>query len=156
MTYVGQNYGAGKMDRIRAGTKSGMILSLSCSVIISIIMLIFGRQILSMFVSAGDSNASLFLQNSYYYLTIMCIMLPLLYILWLTRCVIQGMGNTLMPMISGIAEFFMRTGTAIFLPMLIGAQGIFFAEVSAWTGANLILVPTFLVLFRRTGKLKKE
>lgn len=77
MTYVGQNYGAGKMDRIRAGTKSGMILSLSCSVIISIIM-------------------------------------------------------------------------------LIGAQGIFFAEVSAWTGANLILVPTFLVLFRKTGKLKKE
>lgn len=149
MTYVGQNFGAGKFDRIREGTKSGMILSLSCSVIISFFMLIFGKFILNMFVSANDTNAELFLKNSYYYLTIMCVLLPLLYVLWLTRCVIQGLGNTVMPMISGFAEFFMRTGTAIILPMFIGAQGIFYAEVSAWIGANLILVPTFIYLLRK-------
>lgn len=149
MTYVGQNYGAKKYDRIKTGTRSGMILSISCSIIIGVSMLIFGKFILHMFVSASDQNAELFLHNSYYYLSIMCTLLPLLYILWLTRCVIQGMGNTFMPMISGIAEFFMRTGTALILPRFIGAQGIFYAEVSAWIGANLILVPTFIHLFRK-------
>lgn len=149
MTYVGQNFGAKKFDRIRSGTKVGMILSISCSVIIAFVMLVFGKSILTMFVSAADSNAELFLKNSYYYLSIMCYLLPLLYILWLTRSVIQGVGNTVMPMISGIMEFCMRTGTALFLPKLIGAQGIFYAEVSAWIGANMILVPTFIYLFKK-------
>lgn len=149
MTYVGQNYGAQKYDRIKSGTKVGMFLSISCSLIISILMLIFGRNILTLFVSASDENIDLFLKNSYYYLTIMCTLLPLLYILWLTRSVIQGIGNTLMPMISGFAEFFMRTGTAIILPRIIGPQGIFYAEVSAWIGANLILIPTFIYHFRK-------
>lgn len=79
MTYVGQNYGAKKYNRIRTGTKSGMILSLSCSVIIAAFMLIFGKPILTMFVSANDANAEVFLKNSYYYLCIMCSLLPLLY-----------------------------------------------------------------------------
>lgn len=149
MTYVGQNYGAQRFDRIKSGTKVGMTLSISCSIIISVIMLLFGRNILTLFVSASDTSAELFLKNSYYYLTVMCSLLPLLYVLWLTRSVIQGIGNTLMPMISGIAEFFMRTGAAILLPKLIGPQGIFYAEVSAWIGANLILVPTFIVLLKR-------
>lgn len=149
MTYVGQNFGANKMDRIKTGTKNGMLLSLSCSIIILICMLVFGKQILSMFVSASDINAEFFLKNSYYYLSIMSILLPLLYILWLCRCVIQGLGNTFMPMISGFVEFFMRTGTALLLPKLIGAQGIFYAEVSAWIGADLILVPTFIYMFRK-------
>lgn len=45
----------------------------------------------AMFVSSSDVNAELFLKNSYYYLSIMSSLLPLLYILWLTRCVIQSL-----------------------------------------------------------------
>ncbi len=156
MTYVGQNYGANKMDRIKVGTITGMILSISCSLVIAVVMLVFGKYILGMFVSAGDENAELFLKNSFYYLSVMSILLPLLYILWLTRCVIQGLGNTVMPMISGFAEFFMRTGTAIILPKFIGPQGIFYAEVSAWIGANLILVPTFIYLFKKIISPQKK
>ncbi len=43
MTYVGQNYGAHKFDRIKEGTKIGMIMSISCSIIIASVMLIFGK-----------------------------------------------------------------------------------------------------------------
>lgn len=35
------------------------------------------------------------------------------------------------------------------LPLVIGPQGIFFAEVSAWFGANLILVPAFIYLMKK-------
>lgn len=153
MTYVGQNYGAQKFDRIRTGTIAGMSLSLTCSIIIGIAMLIFGRNILSMFVSSGDSSSELFIASGYKYLSIMSMFLPVLYILWLTRSVIQGIGNTIIPMISGIAEFVMRTATALILPIFIGSNGILFAEVLAWAGADIVLIPAFISLMK---KLKTE
>ena len=87
------------------------------------------------------------------YLTIMSLCLPVLYILHVIRSAIQGMGNTVLPMVSGISEFIMRTGGVLLLPAVIGYQGIFFAEVLAWLGADLILVPGYIHLIR---KLRKE
>ena len=59
------------------------------------------------------------------------------------------MGNTLMPMVSGIAEFVMRTGAAFILPGIIGYTGLFWAEVLAWTGADLILIPSYYRMYAR-------
>jgi len=56
-------------------------------------------------------------------------------------------------MASGIAEFVMRTGSALLLPALIGYPGVFWAEVLAWLGADLILVPSYYVIF---GKLTRR
>lgn len=149
MTYVGQNHGAKLFDRIRSGTKSGMALSLSCSVIISAIMIIFGKTILTLFVSGNDANASKVMDTAYQYLRLMSIFLPTLYLLWLTRSIIQGLGNTFIPMVSGIMEFVMRTGSALVLPLFIGADGILYAEVLAWIGADLVLIPKFVMMFRQ-------
>ena len=59
----------------------------------------------------------------------------------------------MLPMLSGIAEFMMRTGTAAVLPFLIGEEGIFYAEILAWTGADIILVISYFV---RMGKLNRR
>ena len=37
----------------------------------------------------------------------------------------SGLGNTLIPLASGIAEFVMRVSVALLLPKLIGEDGIF-------------------------------
>ena len=42
-----------------------------------------------------------------------------LYILHIVRSVIQGMGNTVIPLVSGIFEFIMRTGATLILPVLL-------------------------------------
>ena len=78
----------------------------------------------------------------------MSICLPILYILHVTRSAVQGMGNTVLPMVSGIAEFVMRTGGVLLLPALMGENGIFVAEVLAWFGADLILVPSYFLTFK--------
>ena len=54
-----------------------------------------------------------------------------------------------MPMLSGFAEFIMRTGSALFLPDLIGYRGIFWAEALAWSGAVVILVVSYYARFNR-------
>ena len=75
--------------------------------------------------------------------------LPILYVLHIYRSALQGMGNTVTPMASGIAEFVMRTGAALLLPALIGYWGVFWAEVLAWIGADLILVSSYYLIFKR-------
>ena len=82
-------------------------------------------------------------------MSIMSVCLQILYLLHITRSTLQGLGDTLFPMLSGIAEFLMRTGCVVFLPLLLDAEGIFYAEVLAWTGADLILVPACLLRLRK-------
>ena len=149
MSFVGQNQGAKLFERIKSGTKSGMTLSLTCSVIIAAIMILFGKSILTVFVSESDANGALVMETAYRYLRLMSTFLPILYLLWLTRSIIQGLGNTFIPMISGIMEFVMRTGSALILPIFIGSNGILYAEVLAWIGADLVLIPTFIFMFRK-------
>jgi len=71
----------------------------------------------------------------------MSLCLPSLYILHVTRSSLQGMGNTFLPMCSGAAEFVVRTAAVLTLPLLLNAQGIYLAEVFAWIGADVILIP---------------
>lgn len=75
--------------------------------------------------------------------------LPILYLLHIYRSALQGMGNAVMPMVSGLLEFVMRTSAALLLPSLIGYQGVFWAEILAWLGADFVLVPSYYVLYRR-------
>ena len=48
-----------------------------------------------------------------------------------------------MPMVSGLVEFMMRVGVALTLPALLGADGVFIAEISAWIGAVILLIITY-------------
>lgn len=143
ITYVGQNMGAGKTERIRKGMRSALGLALITSVCIGTAMLLSGRLILSCFISGTPEEVEQTMEIAYFYLAIMSISLPILYILHVVRSAIQGMGNTMLPMLSGIAEFVMRTSTALLLPLAVGEIGIFFAEIAAWLGADIILVISY-------------
>lgn len=43
------------------------------------------------------------------------------------------------------------TSVALFLPLLIGETGIYFAEVAAWLGAEVILMTAYYI---KVNKLK--
>ena len=149
VTYAGQNLGAGRRDRISQGMRAGLLISLVTSLVITVLMLVFGPQILSLFIADSAKNGGEVLAIAYRYLKIMSICLSILYVLHVTRSCIQGMGNTVLPMVSGIAEFVMRTGAALILPRLLGEDGIFYAEILAWLGADLVLVPSYFYMMRK-------
>ncbi len=150
VTYTSQNLGAGRIDRIRKGMRAALLIAMATSVLISVCMLSGGRQILSCFISGTPDQFKQTLQIACFYLSVMSICLPILYILHVTRSVIQGMGNTVLPMISGIIQLFMRSGTAVFLPRLIGKTGIFYAEIMAWAGAVMILSVSYFIVIKKT------
>lgn len=142
-TYAGQNLGAGNRKRIRAGVRSALLIALVTSLMISVFMLLWGKNILMWFLSGDPSDVDTALQIAYHYLTIMSIFLSTLYLLYIIRSTLQGTGDTIMPFVSGIAEFIMRVGAALILPRFFGQEGIFYAEILAWTGADIILLSAY-------------
>lgn len=153
VTYMGQNLGAGKIKRIKEGMRAALIIAVLTSIVIAAIMLVFGKLILGLFISGTPETVEETMKVAYLYLSIMSVCLPILYILHVVRSAIQGLGNTVLPMISGFVEFAMRTLVAIFLPLLVGQIGIFFAEISAWTGADVVLIISYFIVI---NKLPKE
>ena len=152
-TYVGQNLGAGKLKRIRTGTTAANIIAVLTSLVISAILFLFGRLIVGLFISGTPQEVEEATQVGYRYLQVMSTFLPVLYILYVVRSAIQGMGNTVLPMLSGISELIMRTAGVMLLPMVMGSTGIFFAEILAWIGADLILIPSYYVTIKKAEKV---
>lgn len=142
-TYNAQNYGAKEYKRIKQGVKVASISSVITALIIGVIMILLGRNILALFISGNKKDILAVLQVAYHYLFIMAICLPILYLLHIYRSALQGLGNTFIPMCSGIVELIMRVVVALFLPLLIGQEGIYYAEVVAWLGAVILLYASY-------------
>lgn len=155
-TYSGQNLGAGRTRRISEGMRAGIGIAVATSVVIMAAMLGLGRGILAWFLPKGTAQSIDAMEIGYRYLAIMSVCLPVLYVLHVTRSCIQGLGNTILPMASGIAEFIMRTGAALMLPFVFGENGILYAEILAWIGADLILIPSYFHMLRRLPKEQPE
>ncbi len=156
VTYVGQNLGAKKWKRIRSGVNAALVVAIITSVFIGIVMLATGKWILGWFISGTPTQVEEAMRVAYFYLAVMSVSLPVLYVLHVLRSAIQGMGNTVLPMMSGIAEFFMRTMAVLFLPHVVGELGIFFAEILAWFGADVVLIVSYLVKIRALGRMESE
>lgn len=76
--------------------------------------------------------------------------------LFVYRSTLQGMGNTLIPMISGGVELAMRVIIALTLPALLGFLGICLAEVAAWTGAALLLAASCYIIILKKCRQQSQ
>ena len=148
-TYVAQNLGAGRIDRIHEGVRSAFWAAIATACVIAAVMLLSGRWILSGFVSGTAEEVQATVDVAYRYLAIMCVCLPVLYLLYIFRSSTQGLGNTFLPMVSAFAELIMRVASALILARLIGETGLFIAEVAAWGGAVVVLVFSYFHTIRK-------
>ena len=138
--FAGQNMGAGKLDRVKKGLRHSLLIGLVMSAIIATVIAVFGRGILSLFVQDDPAIVEQVLTFGHRFLLVMSAGLPGLYVLFVYRSTLQGMGDTFIPMLSGMAELVMRIGCALLLPLFLGEWGVYIAEISAWIGAAVLLV----------------
>lgn len=140
-TYVGQNYGASRKDRISLGMKAAVQVSIITAVLIAAIMMIFGYQITGLFISSDDlTMAEAANTIAYHYLATISIFLPPLYLLHAFMAALQGMGDTVSPLYSGFVELFFRVGIALVCGMIGFPYGLFASEFMAWIGAAVYLI----------------
>lgn len=148
-SYAGQNMGAGKRKRIGAGLRAANLIGVVTAYLMSAVMIFFGKPILSCFLTGDAATVEAALSIGFRFLCVLAVFFPLLYILYITRACVQGMGDGVFPMLSSAAQLVMRAGCALLLTRLAGENGIFFGEIMAWAGADLLLAGRYLYLRKK-------
>ena len=146
--YVSQNYGANKIVRIKQGVRASTIMGAAVALICSGIMVFGGNAILRLFIDNSVMMEQI-LGYGYQFLQILAVFFPFLYILYILRAVLQGMNNTVVPMLSSFAQLTMRLLCATILTRLLGCEAIFWGEILAWLFADAILFVTYKSIMRR-------
>lgn len=128
-TYSGQNKGAKLNDRILLGFRKSLVMMGVFSIIMLPIMQFFGENIVRMFVEETEviqMGAKALRITSWFYFT-----LGLIYI---TRGVLNGVGDAIFALINGIVEVVCRMILPVILTMipLIGVWGIWYASGIIW------------------------
>lgn len=151
-TFAGQNYGAGKMDRVKLGLRRSAQLATVFAALTAAVMILWGRPLLRLFMEDDPALVEQVLNVGYRFLVIMAIGLWWLYMLFVYRSVLQGMGETFLTMLSGLVELIMRLGCVLLLPVVIGEWGVYLAEIMAWIGAAIWLVVCYYLCLRKREK----
>ena len=135
-SFVAQNFGAKKFRRIRTAVVQMSILSIILSILMAILMRFFGAEIIREFIGTATKEV---IEISHQYLLIATIFYVFLSQIFIYRNALQGMGETIFPLIASIAELIMRTFAAIYLAMKFGYIGMFYSGPIAWVSACSIL-----------------
>lgn len=149
-TFVAQNYGAKKYDRIWRGVRDCIKLSLTFAISVGIILNLFSPIFIRAFVGVGheevvELGAIYFITNGTMY--------SLLSLLFIYRYTLQGVGKTFTPTVAGIMELCMRAFAAVVLSNLYGYTGATMANPLAWLGS---LIPLMIAYYLFKNKFPKE
>ncbi len=144
------------MDRIRQGVRSAAKISSAIALSIAAFIILTGRWVVKLFITGEAEVVESVVAVAYPYLIVMSVMLLVLYMLFIFRSALQGMGDTVIPMISGIVELVMRMSMALLLPLLLKEYGVYLAEVSAWLGAAVLLAVAYAKKMQRYQTQEKE
>ena len=128
------------MKRVRLGLRRSAQVGIGMALFVGLAVTLFGKPVLSLFIRDEKEIAEQVLSIGYDYLRIMASGLVMLYLLFVYRSTLQGLGDTFIPMASGFMELAMRIGAAFLLPMVIGVWGVYLAEIAAWAGAGILLI----------------
>ena len=151
-TFIAQNFGAKNFDRIKQGLKDGLKLAFGSVALIMLITLPLGRQILGLLIDGDPEQVNAVLDIGVRQLSIMTLGLPFLYLLFIYRSALQGLGNTFIPMLSGFVELALRIVSVILLTHFIGDWGVMLSDPLAWPFAMTLLLVSYIIVFRRVRK----
>lgn len=135
-TYCGQNVGAKNYKRIKNGVKKAVIICVITSIISGAILMFLGKYFVMMFVSNPDAEMLLYAQKVFDISAIFFIPLGLIFVY---RNVLQGIGDSFVPMMAGVYELIARAIVAFTLPKVIGYMGICLSDPIAWFAAAIPL-----------------
>lgn len=149
-SYVAQNIGARKLDRIGPGLKWGAVYSLGLSVVFMAIYLPFANKIISLFVPAGSASGVIDVARGYLFTVV-----PF-YLVVCTKfvcdSVLRGAGAMRPFMVTTFSDLIIRVVLSIVLFYVVGNEhGIWLSWPIGWfLGSGLS------VFFYKSGAWKKN
>jgi len=113
-TYAGQNVGAGLYDRVTKGAKQGTLMAVGCSTLITLIILLFGKSLMSAFTQTTE-----LVEMSYNLMKILAVGYIAMAVTQSLSGIMRGAGDTLTPMWISLV-----TTVAIRVPVAYGISFI--------------------------------
>jgi putative MATE family efflux protein len=146
-TYVGQNLGAKKPERVFAGLMATMKLSSIVSLAVTLGVILFRHQLMGLFTT--DTEV---IRIGAEYLLIVCSFYVVFSAMFVIGGVLRGAGATLVPMfITLFALWVIRIPASWLLSRELGATGIWWAIPLGWT-----IGAAFSWIYYLTGKWRKK
>ncbi|MGN0344952.1 MAG: MATE family efflux transporter [Lachnospiraceae bacterium] len=136
-TFAGQNAGAGQFDRVRTGVKKSVWLVLIFSVLMILVMWLFGEPIVRIFIDEPEV-----VQIGAKGLRITSLMYFALGLIYVMRGMLNGVGDSLFSMMNGVTEVIGRIGFAFLFMMIpsVGMWGVWYTNGLTWTITALVSV----------------
>ena len=139
-TYVGQNIGAGRMDRVHKGTVSTVVISIVFSVVIGAIILLLGPAIMKLF-----NPDTAVIEAGMIYLKTVVPFFALIALGFTLNSVMRGAGEAIIPMLGSIVSLWVgRVPAAYLLAKYVGRDYIFYSYAIGWFLWLIIVVPYYM------------
>lgn len=134
-TYAGQNFGAGKTERIQEGVKKASLLGFLVCGLIGLLLIVGGRFIVQLMVSDAEAEV---IGIASEYLKIVAAFYILGSLVYIYTNTLRGMGIVAIPMAASFLELGVKVAAAFFLARLSGYHAIWFAWPMAWAASALL------------------
>lgn len=129
-SYAAQNIGAGKMDRVKQGYKASMLMVVIFSLTITVIIYLFGPQLLSLFLNQGSEGSAM--SYGLRYMKTVSLFYILMGALFVGNGLLRGAGDMGAFMTSSVVNLFSRVAIAYLLAHYIGASAIWWSIPTGW------------------------
>lgn len=150
--FIAQNYGAGKVERIRKGYHTSMIIMAVWGAITSFLLLVFPEFFFRIFITEEEV-----IPMGVDYLRIIGICEIFMCLEGAATGAFQGMGRTVPPSVTGIVFNTLRIPTAILLSATaLGLNGVWWALSISCVLKGTVLPIWFAIVFRKFYKNYKE
>jgi len=127
--FVGQNLGAGKIERIRKGLRATLLMSWCISLVVMTGVICFGQYIMGVFIQDAEV-----IHHGTNYLVIVSSFYLIFSTMFVMHGVLRGAGDTLIPMfITLFSLWIIRIPFAVFLSEKFGVNGIWWAIPIGWS-----------------------
>ena len=151
-TFAGQNYGAGKPERIWQGVKSSALMMMIYWVFTFVVLMLGARTIALLFVEPGEVEI---LNDTALFLHVSVCFFPVLGLLCILRYTIQGAGFTGLAMLSGVSEMIARILVSVLAVPAWGYIAVCFGDPTAWIFADAFLIPAFIYVYKRIKLIRR-
>ena len=143
--FTAQNYGARRFDRIREAVRKCSLLTLAFSLSAAVLLFLFGEQIIGIFL---ENPAAEVMEAAHLYIFYTVPAYFFLSQIFIYRNACQGMGVSMIPMLSGMIELVMRSLAAVYLGSSLGYIGICLAEPISWISCSIFVFASYHYFIR--------
>ena len=145
-TYGGQNLGAGKIDRIRQGTRVAVTIGFVYGGLALLAVLFVRKPLINLFIDKPNPEM---VDMAALHVLITISSMALLVLVNVLRFLIQGVGFSTFAILAGVAEMIARTVAGIVFIPLFGFVGACVASPFAWLLADAFLVPAYFYVIHK-------